>query len=537
MIGQSPRSRCHWPILLLIFTVALLVRVALLTQVEHPGLWDPTEYYLLGRNLWQGKGLTTDYIWHFLSGPPASVSHPIDHWMPLSGVLVALGMSIGGDSVQAAILPFVLLGAVQATLATWLACQLQLPLAAQVLAGLGTAFLPDLLIASLHTDTTVPFSVLIMLSLIAMWHGLTSDGRWLWLSGLSGGLALLTRNDGLLLLPVFILSAGIAAWQGRRMRIRHYLGFGLAFLLVVVPWMVRNVQTLGVIWPGSTISTALARDHEDLYTYATPFTLDRYLQLGLGSIVQKRVYELVASLKLMAAVTGQFFGVATGSLLLLLGWTWWKRRQKPDAESQAAISLASRLFWPLLPALLMVLGGWLFYGLVTPVLSQGGSFKKLYLAALPLLLVGGSAVITYFVRPRAIQGTVVALAVLMLLPGAFDIVRDDLNLNRNYASTIQAIGEVLADLQTSMDRELILMTRDPWSINYLLGYRAVMVPQEDLETILAVADRYNVTHLLLPVPRPALEGIYAGTATHPRLRLAAPVPETMYRLYAVLPPP
>jgi len=88
-----------------------------------------------------------------------------------------------------------------------------------------------------------------------------------------------------------------------------------------------------------------------------------------------------------------------------------------------------------------------------------------------------------------------------------------------------------------MDRELILMTRDPWSVNYLLGYRAVMVPQEDLETILAVADRYGVTHLLLPVPREALEGIYAGTSAHPRLRLAATVPDTIYRIYAVLPPP
>jgi len=522
---------------MLVFCAALLPRLALLTRIEHPGLWDPTHYYLLGRNLLQGKGFTIDYIWHYLSGPPAGVSHPIDYWMPLPGVLAAAGMALGGDSVQAAVMPFALLGAVQAALAAWLAGQLRLSLAARILAGLGTALLPDLLIASLHTDTTIPFSVLVMLSLIAMWRGLAADGRWLWLSGLCGGLALLTRNDGLLLLPVFVVSAGIAAWQGCRVQFRHYLGFGLAFLLVVAPWMARNMQVLGVIWPGSATSAAFARDHEELYTYATSLTLDRYLALGLASIVQKRVFELVASLKLMAAVTGQFFGVAIGGLALLLGWAWWNRRREPDAEGRAAASLAGRLFWPLLPALLLVLGGWLFYGLATPVLSQGGSFKKLYLGALPLLMVGGAAVITHFVRPRAIQGSVVALAILMLLPGAFDVVRDDLTLNRDYARTIYDIGDALTDLQAGMDRELILMTRDPWSVNYLLGYRAVMVPQEDLETILAVADRYGVTHLLLPVPREALEGIYAGTSAHPRLRLAATVPDTIYRIYAVLPPP
>ncbi|NPV67537.1 MAG: hypothetical protein HPY64_10365 [Anaerolineae bacterium] len=537
MIGQIPRHQLRWLVLLLVSGVALLTRLALLTQIEHPGLWDPTHYYLLGRNLLQGKGFTIDYIWHYLNGPPAGVSHPIDYWMPLPGILAALGMALGGDSVQAAILPFALLGAVQAALAVWLADQLDLPLSARILAGLGTAFLPDLLIASLHTDTTVPFSVLAMLGLIAMWRGLMSDGRWLWLSGMCSGLALLTRNDGLLLLPVFILSAGIAALRGHRVRLWHYAGFGLAFLLVVAPWVVRNVQVLGMAWPGGAISTAFTRHSEELYVYATPLTLERYLAVGLGNMIQKRLFELTASLKLMAAVTGQFFGAAIGGLGLLLGWAWWKRGREGDAESQAAASLANRLFWPLLPALLLVLGGWLFYGLVTPIHSQGGSFKKLYLGVLPLLMVGGAAVVTHFVRPRVVQWALSVLVILMLLPGAFDIVRDDLNLNRNYASTIYGIGDVLADLQAGMDRELILMTRDPWSINYLLGYRTVMVPEEDLETILAVADRYGVTHILLPVPRAALEGIYAGTAAHPRLQLAASVPDTIYRIYAVLPPP
>lgn len=536
MIGQIPRDRLRWLVLLLVFGVALLTRLVLLTRVEHPGLWDPTHYYLLGRNLLQGKGFTIDYIWHFLNGPPAGVSHPIDYWMPLPGVLAALGMAAGGDSVQAAVLPFALLGALQAALAVWLADQLGLPLAARILAGLGTAFSPDLLIASLHTDTTVPFSVLAMLSLIAMWRGLTSDGRWLWLSGMCGGLALLTRNDGMLLVPVFVLSAGIAAWQGYRVRFWHYVGFGLAFLLAVAPWMVRNVQALGMVWPGGATSTAFTRHSEELYVYATPLTLERYLAVGVGNIVQKRLFELVASLKLMAAVTGQFFGAAIGGLGLLLGWTWWKRGRVENTESQAAASLANRLFWPLLPALLLVIGGWLFYGLVTPIHSQGGSFKKLYLGVLPLLMVGGAAVVTHFVRPRAVQAVVVALAIVMLLPGAFDIVRDDLTLNRTYASTIKDIGRVLDDLQAQMDGELILMTRDPWSINYLLGYRTVMVPEENLETILAVADRYGVTHVLLPVPRAALEGIYVGTTAHPRLRLAAAVPDTGYRIFAVLPP-
>ncbi len=534
------RLQRPWAVILLVVGIAALPRLLLIATSAHPGLWDPTHYYLLGRNLYHGRGFVIDYIWHYANDPPA-VTHPIDHWMPMSGILAAAGMALGGESVPAALLPFALLGAVQAGLATWLAHRIGLSVPGQVLAGLGTSFIPWLFLSSLHTDTTTPFGVFAFVALAAMWLGLEGNARWLWLSGGCAGLALLTRNDALLLLPTLALSAlPFALARRRRIAWFHYGGFLLAFGLVVAPWLARNQMTLGTPWPGSVAQAAFVRDHEEFYTYATPITLSRYLAWGLPNIVGKWVFELAASLKLMIALAGEFFSVAIGGLLLAGLWRLWGgslgRARGRMAESPEADGFAPGLLWPVLPALLFLGMAWLFYGIVTPFLSQAGSFKKAYLAVLPFLVVGGAGMVERYVRPKGVLWAVVVLAIISIVPHTFDAVRDDFALNRSYAAHVAAIGRALDDIQAGMERELILMTRHPWSIQLGPGYRAIMVPQDDLETILAVADRYGATHILLPAPREALAGIYDGSASHPRLRLAVEVEGQPERIYAILPP-
>lgn len=519
--------------------IAFLPRLILAARSQHVGLWDPTHYYLLGKNLAAGRGFVIDYIWHY-TPPPIGVTHPIDHWMPFAGVMVAGGLLVGGDSTLAALFPFVVAGMAQTLLIIWFAGRLGLDWPARLLAGLAASFLPWLFLSSLHTDTTIPFGLFACLSLIGMWLGVRVQPRWLWLSGGCAGLALLTRNDGLLLLPVFVLS--MVAYRlhfGRHPAWKHLAGFFVVFGAVILPWALRNQAALGVLWPGSVASSALVRDHEEFYTYAIPLTLDRYLGWGLPNIVGKWIFELSASLKLSVDLTGEFFSVAIGGLLLLAGAGGWRRiRQRlsqGDADSDL-LDQAQRLFWALLPALIFVVVAWLFYGIVTPFLSQAGSFKKAFLGVLPLLVLGGAGMAMAFVRLRWMQWGLVALALIAMIPPTFDVVRDDFALNVSYTAAQAPVGEALDALQAQMDDELIVMTRDPWTVNYQFGYRAVMVPDDDLETILEVADRYGATYLWLPVPRPPLEAIYAGEATHPRLERAATIPDSYYEIWRILPP-
>ena len=140
-----------WPVAIAI--LALAPRLVFVAISEHPGLWDPTEYYLLAANLHDGRGFTLDHIWSFANDPVA-VTHPLDHWLPLPGIVAAGSFALFGVSVPAALLPFALLGAVQSLLVYAFARRIGASHNVQVFAALATAWLPWLFLSSLHTDTT-----------------------------------------------------------------------------------------------------------------------------------------------------------------------------------------------------------------------------------------------------------------------------------------------------------------------------------------------------------------------------------------------
>ena len=89
--------------------VAVVFRLALLSLVHNPGLHDPLHYFNLGRRLSQGQGFTIDYVWHY-SRMPVELVHDTDHWMPLAGVAAAVGLTVGGGSIQSALALFLLAG-------------------------------------------------------------------------------------------------------------------------------------------------------------------------------------------------------------------------------------------------------------------------------------------------------------------------------------------------------------------------------------------------------------------------------------------
>ena len=222
--------------------LALAPRLVFVAISEHPGLWDPTEYYLLAANLHDGRGFTLDHIWSFANDPVA-VTHPLDHWLPLPGIVAAGSFALFGVSVPAALLPFALLGAVQSLLVYAFAWRIGASHNVQVFAALATAWLPWLFLSSLHTDTTTLFGVLGFGSMAAVYLGVREDGRWLWAAGLLAGLAALTRNDGVMLVPAGFLAAGWLVWRGDpRPRWLHVLGAGIAFGLVLLPDRAQPVE-------------------------------------------------------------------------------------------------------------------------------------------------------------------------------------------------------------------------------------------------------------------------------------------------------
>ncbi len=526
--GWMPRferiahRRSFWPVVIVLW--ALLPRLVLWALSTHPGLWDPTEYYNLAVNLHSGNGFTLDYIWSFANDPQA-VTHPLDHWLPLPGVLAAGSFALFGVSVQAALLPFVLLGVGQSLLVYVFAQRIGISTGAAVLAALATAWMPWLFLSSLHTDTTTLFGVLGFGVSAAIYLAVTADGRWLWLAGLLAGLAMLTRNDAPMLVIAGMAGGAWIAWRTGANRIRwaHLAGAVILLALVIAPWLVRNQRELGTPWPSSTAQSMFVTDHEDFYAYSQEISLQTYLDQGAGIIVGKIAFELAASVKLLYTLVELIFPVAIVCGLLGALWAWW-------LGSDDSLDLL-----PYAPAFAFIVFTLAAYGVLMPYLSQGGSFKKAYLAMVPFLLIIGAQAVERYVRPRAAFMLVSVVTLTLLLANAIELTRADYKTNAGQQAIFEDVREVLNDLQAQEDREIIVMTRDPWSVNYVTGYRAVMVPNEPLDVILEAADRYGVTHILAPVPRPAINALDRGEVTHPRIERVAELPQHRLHIYRITP--
>jgi hypothetical protein len=99
----------------------------------------------------------------------------------------------------------------------------------------------------------------------------------------------------------------------------------------------------------------------------------------------------------------------------------------------------------------------------------------------------------------------------------------------NYARLVEWLGAEGQGAAT-------VMVGDPPGYWYHGGGPSIVVPNESVDIVLAVADRYGARYLVLDHNRPRpLVSLYEGTEMHPRLRLLeSPLDEL--RIYRIAPP-
>lgn len=514
---MSTRSK-----LILIIVGAFLFRALLaVLYVRFPGIADPNFYYNSALRLLDGHGFTIDYIWNYALAP-ASLIHPEDNWMPLTTVLAALPQifyrTADGVFNPASLLLFMLAGSLLPLISFWGARLLRLADGAALYAAAATAVIPELVLNSVRTDTTVPTALLTGVAVLAFVQGLRAGGfGWMALAGAASGLTCLTRNDGLLLLPGFLVFTIVAWWAGRRgwtpkPHLRWALLVPLVMLLVVSPWLARNYAEFGTLGSAETRKMFFYTDNLDHYAFDGDFTLETMLAAQTpAELIGKRLFEFAAGIKLIIEGLGGFLAVAVpGGLILLLAC-----RDKP------------RLVAIALP-LILLLGAFIAYPILIPYKAQAGSLKKEILVLLPLLVPLGAYALQEAVPNTRIRLGAMALSVTLLAAGAFDLVRQDGAFAQNYLRAMQTMAAEARNLpDVNGDGELIFMAQDQFMLRFV-GLRSIMYPHEDLDTTLDVAERYGVDYLLFPADRPQLAAIQAGTATDPRLIPAGEVAGTNF---------
>jgi hypothetical protein len=481
-----------------LYLLALVARLVLL--VHFPDAAYPDSYYYsdVARNLAAGRGFTVDFIWIFAEvggriPPDPMLPIPSNaHWMPLGSLVQVPFLAAFGASPLAGGLPFALIGSLAAPLTWAIARDAGSSRLVAVGAGVMVALPALLLVFMVQPDN---FSLYQPFVAGALWlgaRGLRGDARAFAIAGLLVGLATLSRNDGVLVgatLGLAFLWDRWRAWRSsgaRRPAIPVWSAaacFGL-FLLIVAPWIWRQLDVFGSISPSSASGKVFfIRTIQEWNSITTPATFDWLLGQGIGPFVASRVGGLLAAI-------GVFGTLALGWILvppLVIG-AWSRRR--------------STWFGPFFTYAAILFA---FSALVSAVHVPGGTFIHSAVALVPhafiLVLEGVAIAVAWIaarrsawnrdVATRIFSGAVVVFAGITAIfvgvgvHGGWEAQRAD----RRALSAALDLAGATPDAR--------VMSLDAAGFDYISGHPGVVTPNDPIETIEQVADAYRIEWLIV----------------------------------------
>lgn len=332
-------SHSSAPLLLGLSVLALAVRVLIALPLEQPGYFDAYYYYHVAQNMAAGRGMVEDLVWNYLDQSPVAmqIPHPSHlYWMPLTTWVAWAGMRLFGGllgELRAALAPFILLSALVPPLSGWVAWRLWQRRDFAWRAGLLSLFSGFYFLYWIVPDSYTPFTLAVALSLLGCWLGGRGKRVGWFLAGLGAGLSHLARADGVLLVPTITLlaawpvsgsrrcpepdeglqvggssperqpanprtlSLGIYDLQPFNLSLSRLLVAGLlagsGYLVVVGPWLWRNLAMVGTALPGGGLKTLWLRSYDEIFSYQTTLTPSHLLAWGLWPIVRSKGQTLV----------------------------------------------------------------------------------------------------------------------------------------------------------------------------------------------------------------------------------------------------
>jgi hypothetical protein len=492
---------------LLLYGLALAVRLVLIWHFPDPAYPDSFYYVDVARALAAGDGFNVDLIWIFpeVGGSlPAEPVLPVPsnaHWMPLASVIQVPFLLLFGNVAWASALPFALIGATAAPL-TWAIAR---DAGARRAVAIGAGFLVAIPVLSL-TYMVQPdnFSLFQPLVAAALWmgaRGLKGSPRSFALAGLFAGIATLSRNDGLLVLAALgfaFLWDRWRAWRAGRTR----SGTGLAgqarpaiplvaaiacvglFVLVMAPWWLRQLAVFGSLSPSTASGRVFfIRDIGEWNSITAPATLDHLLGMGIGPFLATRVGGLVSALMIFTTLIA---GFVLAPFMVIGAWA---RRRSLD-------------FAPFFIYAALLFG---FSTLVSAVHVPGGTFihsavalaPHAYILALEGIVVGVAWIAArrrawdLEAATRVFTGATLAFAAVAALLGSLFVHAIWADSRAKFIAVADALDRAGAP---RTDR---VMSIDASGTKYWTGRGGVVLVNDPIETVERVARAYDTRWLVL----------------------------------------
>jgi hypothetical protein len=537
--------------LLFLLALGLLVRAITAALFDQPGYIDAAYYYDVAKNLVTGHGFTEDFILTYLT-PAASVVHTSNlYWMPLASLVLVPFFAVFGVSWRVAEIPNVLLSGTLPLLAYWIGWDIfrsrRYSLGAALLTLCAGFYYPLYFIFS---DNFGLYAWTAGLALLFIGQGARGRPRRFMLAGFWIGLAHLARPDAPLLLVIALMifasnrflarraSKEMEASQPGATALPWYALAGLiaCYLIVMAPWFARNLLVAGAILPPGGTKTIWLTTYNDFFSYGKDLSPQTYLTWGLGNILLSKLQALgqngFAILAMLEFAPAPFAALGM-----------WKLRRSPQAQ----------------PFLLYFVLLYLGLSLVFTFPSLRGTLLHSFVPLLPFMsltiILGLDTVIDWLARRRpspagqrrAASRRRVYLAATILLSGVLScvIIFSNASTWDNTYHLYQQAGKIAAQQyacsanaahnngQRAPESALpIVMVSDPPDYYLATGQHAISIPDQGIEVVLQVADRYDAAYLLLePLHSAIQDPLWEQRVHSPRLTLIWSTPQgQLYRI-------
>lgn len=468
--------------LLVLFLVGLGVQLLVAHFQSIPGYLDADYYFMVGRQLAEGKGFTEPFIWNYLDDP-AGIPHPShSYWMPLASIVTALGMWVTRQETFAAgRLGFILLAALvpplTATLAFSFSGRTPLGWVSGLLAALPVFHTPFLPVPDNYGIFMIAGGGFFLLA--------RRERPWFWL-GLLAGILSLARSDGLLW---FALAFLLLYWRasdrkesaGRSVQQAALILAG--FALVMGPWYLRNLSVFGALMAPSGSRALWLTSYDETFIYpASKLTLGTWLASGWETILRVRLWALKTNLQSLIAAQGHII-----LFPFILAGMWAEHRDRTVQLGLVA--------WTILFAVMTVL--FPFAGVRGSFFHAGAALQPLFWSLAPIGLdkaVSWARSKGRFTPQAQAVFRVALVQSVLLLSGWVIWVRVIQPGWQEGELKYPAIEAFLVKHGIQPGEPVIALSAPGYTM--LTGRPALAQPFGDPQTVLAVARRYDVHYFV-----------------------------------------
>jgi hypothetical protein len=510
---------------LVLISISLATRLIVAALTLRPGYMD-TAYYAAGAmRIAQGGGLTEPFLWNYLDNPPGVPHTGFLYWMPLPSLLAAPFAAVFPGSFFSLQVPFALISSLLPPITYLIARHTLGNRRSSWVAGLLMLFSGFYFPYWTLPETFTPFA---LFGSISLWLSGRTPGRrsiktgQRLLTGALVGLAHLTRSDGPLLLATYIVAPGISLLVQRRKN-RSYTGdqdvlywqFGvgdaglviLGYLLVMAPWFARNISLVGSPLSPAGTKTLWLQTYDDLFCFNCELSLRSYIEWGWPKILRSKLWAI-------DIIFRRF--LAENCLIFLFPFTLvglWRLRH------QTSFRLAS----------VFLMLNFMAHSLAFTFPGPRGGFFHASAAVLPFIFTAGAdgidAAVVWAGRRRrwntrqakvVFSTAAVSMAVLLSVGIATGKIAEARTADEGY----REVGRWLERQGYPLDTPV--MIGNPPGLWYHTHQSSVVIPNGDVEILLAASDRYNIEYIVLDrnVPQ-GLRDLYEGRTESPYLSITA----------------